>query len=71
MFQHQKRRFKTMVENKRYIFTILALEIEKTQKKWRILGYFSAVFAAVFNRITRKTLQYFSAVAVWKIVRAV
>jgi len=51
--------------------TISALEIEKTQKKLRILGYFSAVFAAVFDRITRKTLQYFSAVAVWKIIRAV
>ena len=53
-----------MVENQRYIFTILASEIE-------ILGHFSAVFAAVFDRITRKTLQYFSAVAVWKIIRAV
>ena len=58
------RRFEAMVENQRYIFTILASEIE-------ILGYFSAVFDAVFDRITRKKMQYFFAVAVWKIIRAV
>ena len=65
------RRFETVVENQRYIFTILALEIKKTLKNDEFWVIFSEVFAAVFDRIPRKTLQYFSAVAVWKIIRAV